>query len=217
MRAIHIRTFPRLTIIGALLAVAVLPTVVTALVYAADAPSGFTATAGDTPVTLTWDDPNDTTITGYQVLQVAIDKLVVPSNVTGAIATGDKFGDSVGIDGNRAVVGAPFQESLNNQNTSITNGGGGHTFRRGSGAWSYDEFLAVSDPQEDGRLGSSVAVAGSTVMAGAPSYNQNNNPELPISSCLGPSKVPSSTRAIVVSHGCRQPSNQAHRTILSAW
>ena len=175
MRAIHIRTFPRLTIIGALLAVAVLLTVVTALVYAADAPSGFTATAGDTQVTLTWDDPNDTTITGYQVLQVAIDKLVVPSTVTGAIATGDKFGDSVGIDGNRAVVGAPFQESLNNQNTSITNGGWGHTFRRGSGVWSYDEFLAVSDPQEDGRLGSSVAVAGSTVMAGAPSYNQNNN------------------------------------------
>ncbi len=175
MRAIHIRTFPRLTIIGVLLAVSVLLLVIMAPANAAVAPSGFTATAGDSQVTLSWDDPGDSTITGYQVLQVAITKLVVPSTVTGAIEAGDRFGDSVGIAGNRAVVGAPFQESLDNQNTSITNGGWGHTFSRGSGGWSYDEFLAVSNPQVEGRLGSSVAVAGSTVMAGAPSYHQTNN------------------------------------------
>ena len=175
MRAIHIRTFQRLTIIGVLLAVGVLLLLIMAPANAANAPSNFSATAGDTQVTLTWNDPTDTTITGYQVLQVAIDKLVVPSTVTSAIEEGDRFGDSVGIAGNRAVVGAPFQESLNNQNTSITNGGWGHTFSRGSGGWSYDEFLAVSNPQVEGRLGSSVAVAGSTVMAGAPSYTQNNN------------------------------------------
>ncbi len=174
MRAIHMRTLPRLTIIGVLLAAALL-LLIMAPANAAVAPSGFSATAADSQVTLTWNDPNDTTITGYQVLQVAIDKLVVPSTVTGAIGAGDRFGDSVGIAGNRAVVGAPFQESLNNQNTSITNGGWGHTFSRGSGGWSYDEFLAVSNPQVEGRLGSSVAVAGSTVMAGAPSYHQTNN------------------------------------------
>ena len=175
MRAIHIGTFPRLTIIGVLLAVSVLLLVIMAPANAAVAPSGFTATAGDSQVTLSWDDPGDSTITSYQVLQVAITKLVVPSTVTGAIEAGDRFGDSVGIAGNRAVVGAPFQESLDNQNTSITNGGWGHTFSRGSGGWSYDEFLAVSNPQVEGRLGSSVAVAGSTVMAGAPSYHQTNN------------------------------------------
>ena len=168
------RTWPRLAFIGALLA-AVLLLVDAAPAQAAVAPSGFTATAGDTQVTLTWNNPGDNTITGYQVLQVAIDKLVVPSTVTGAIEAGDRFGDSVGIAGNTAVVGAPLQESLDNQNTSITNGGWGHTFSRGSGGWSYDEFLAVSNPQVEGRLGSSVAVAGSTVMAGAPSYHQNNN------------------------------------------
>ena len=174
MKAIHMRTLPRLTIIGVLLAAALL-LVIMAPANAAVAPSGFTATAGDSQVTLTWNNPNDTTITGYQVLQVAIDKLVVPSTVTGAIEAGDRFGDSVGIAGNTAVVGAPLQESLDNQSVSITNGGWGHTFSRGSGGWSYDEFLAVSNPQVEGRLGSSVAVAGSTVMAGAPSYNQNNN------------------------------------------
>ena len=172
------RTFPRLTIIGALLAVAVLLIVITAPANAAVAPSGFAATAGDSQVTLSWDDPVDSTITGYQVLQVAIDKLDDPSKAGSepvSIEAGDRFGDSVGIAGNRAVVGAPLQESLDNQSVSITNGGWGHTFSRGSGGWSYDEFLAVSNPQVEGRLGSSVAVAGSTVMAGAPSYHQNNN------------------------------------------
>ena len=168
------KTWPRLAFIGALLA-AVLLLVDAAPAQAANAPTGFTATAGDSQVTLTWNDPGDSTITGYQVLQVAIDKLVVPSTVTGAIEAGDRFGDSVGIAGNTAVVGAPLQESLDNQSVSITNGGWGHTFSRGSGGWSYDEFLAVSNPQVNGRLGSSVAVAGSTVMAGAPSYHQNNN------------------------------------------
>ena len=169
-----LKTWPRLAFIGALLA-AVLLLVDAAPAQAAVAPSGFTATRGDTQVTLTWNNPGDNTITGYQVLQVAIDKLVVPSTITGAIEAGDRFGDSVGIAGNTAVVGAPLQESLDNQSVSITNGGWGHTFSRGSGGWSYDEFLAVSNPQVNGRLGSSVAVAGSTVMAGAPSYHQNNN------------------------------------------
>ena len=144
-------------------------------ITAASAPTGLTASAGDTQVTLTWNDPIDSTITGYQVLQVAIDKLVGPSTGTGAIGTGDRFGDSVGIDGNRAVVGAPFQTSKDNSDNDIADGGWGHAFSRSSGGWNYDEFLAVSNPQADGRLGSSVAVAGSTTIVGAPSYIQNNN------------------------------------------
>ena len=74
LKAASRKTRPFLTVIGALLAVAVL-LVITAPANAAVAPSGFTATAGDTQVTLTWNNPNDNTITGYQVLQVAIDKL----------------------------------------------------------------------------------------------------------------------------------------------
>ena len=177
MRAVPMTVSPRLIFLGVFLTAVVilLLLVILAPANAANAPSNFSATAGDTQVTLTWDDPNDDDITGYQVLQVAIDKLVVPSTVTSAIEAGDRFGDSVGIAGNTAVVGAPLQESLDNQSVSITNGGWGHTFSRGSGGWSYDEFLAVSNPQVEGRLGSSVAVAGSTVMAGAPSYHQNNN------------------------------------------
>ena len=175
MRTIHIGTFQRLTIIGVLLAVGVLLLLIMAPANAANAPSNFSATAGDTQVTLTWNDPNDNTITGYEVLSVVIDKLVVPSTASGANAADDRFGDSVGVDNNRAVVGAPFQTSKDNSNNDIDDGGWGHAFSRSSGVWNYNEFLAVSTPQEDGRLGSSVAVAGSTAIIGAPSYHQNNN------------------------------------------
>ena len=180
MRAIHVRTFPRLTIIGALLAVAVLLIVITAPANAAVAPSGFAATAGDTQVTLSWNNPNDITITGYRVLWMEpMVKLVYPSHSTNssvAIQSGDRFGQSVGIDGDRAVVGAPLQESLNNSNVSITDGGWAHAYSSGSSGWSYDEFLAVSDPQEKGRLGESVAIASRTAVVGAPSYYDVTDP-----------------------------------------
>ncbi len=174
------RTFPRLTIIGALLAVAVLLIVITAPANAAVAPSGFAATAGDTQVTLSWNNPNDITITGYRVLWMEpMVKLVYPSHSTNssvAIQSGDRFGQSVGIDGDRAVVGAPLQESLNNSNVSITDGGWAHAYSSGSSGWSYDEFLAVSDPQEKGRLGESVAIASRTAVVGAPSYYDVTDP-----------------------------------------
>ena len=150
------------------------------MVTAADAPSEFTATAGDTQVTLEWNDPNDPTITGYRVLWMEpMVKLVYPSHSTNssvAIEAGDRFGQSVGIDGGRAVVGAPLQESLNNSNDSITDGGWAHAYSSGSSGWSYDEFLAVSDPQEKGRLGESVAIASRTAVVGAPSYYEVTDP-----------------------------------------
>ena len=98
-------------------------------VSAANAPSGLTATAGDSQVTLTWNNPNDNTITGYQVLwmepMVKLVDPVIPVIVTVAIQAGDRFGESVGIDGDRAVVGAPFQESLTTQTSLLLTAGGG--------------------------------------------------------------------------------------------
>ena len=172
------RTFPWLTIIVTLLA-AVLVLVIMASAKAANAPSGLTATAGDTQVTLTWNDPNDSTITGYRVLWMEpTDKLDDPSkenNPHVSVEGGDMFGQSVGIDGGRAVVGAPFQESRTNANQNVEDGGWAHAYSRSSGEWSYDEFLAVSNPQEGGRLGNGVAMAGRTAVAGAPSYYQDPN------------------------------------------
>ena len=142
------------------------------IVANAVAPAGLSAAAGDTQVTLTWDNPNDSSITGYQVLHTVVTKLTA-----GGGAAGDRFGDSVGVDNNRAVVGAPLEESVDNQNTIITDGGLVHSFKRSSGEWSDEGSLLLSNPQANGRLGSSVAVAGSTAVIGAPSYGQINNPD----------------------------------------
>ena len=166
MRAVHITTFPRLTIIGALLAVAMLLIVITAPANAAVAPAGFTATAGDTQVTLTWNNPNDATITGYQVLQVAIDKLAVPNTATDPIGAGDRFGDAVGVDNRQAAVGAPFQDTGGESNVGQV-----HMFSRSSGGWSHLTQRAFIAASADDNTGASVAVDGRTVVAGVPEFD----------------------------------------------
>ena len=161
--------FTRIIFLGAFLtAVAMLPAF--AAPAQAAAPSGLTATAGDTQVTLTWNDPDDDDITGYQVLSVAISKLVVPDTATDPIGAGDRFGDSVGVDNRRAAVGAPFQDPFDG-NSTVTDGGQVHMFSRGSGGWSHltqRAFIGVSDGDN---TGASVAVDGRTVVAGVPEYD----------------------------------------------
>ncbi len=167
MRTIHIGTFPRLTIIGVLLAVGVLLLLIMAPANAANAPSNFSATAGDTQVTLTWNDPNDTTITGYQVLQVAITKLT-----GGSSAAGDRFGDSVGVHNNRAVVGAPLQDTADGNNT-LTDAGLVHffNFNTSSTVWERETERAFIGVSGGDKTGSSVAVSGNTVVYGVPEYD----------------------------------------------
>ena len=66
-------------------------------------PTGLTATAGGQQAALAWDDPSDSSITGYEYLltrQVA--KLTASDG-----AADDWFGRAVAVDGNTAVVGAP--------------------------------------------------------------------------------------------------------------
>ena len=159
--------FQNLAIVAAaIIVVGVVSWATISSITAADAPSGFTATAGDSQVTLTWTDPNDTSITGYQVLQVAIDKLVVPDTATDPIGAGDRFGDSVGVDNNRAAVGAPFQDTGGESNVGQV-----HMFSRGSGGWSHLTQRAFIAASADDNTGASVAVDGRTVVAGVPEYD----------------------------------------------
>ena len=135
-------------------------------IAAAVAPSGFTATAGDTQVTLTWNDPGDDDITGYQVLSVGISKLVVPDTATDPIGADDRFGDAVGVDNRRAAVGAPFQDTGGESNVGQV-----HMFSRGSGGWSHLTQRAFIAASADDNTGASVAVDGRTVVAGVPEYD----------------------------------------------
>ena len=64
-------------------------------------PSGLSSEAGDTQVKLSWGDPTDSSITGYQLwMQSQQAKLTVTDADV-------HFGNSVAVVGDVAVVGAP--------------------------------------------------------------------------------------------------------------
>ena len=114
-------------------------------------PTGLTATAGNQQAALVWDDPADSSITGYEYLQAEAGKLIASDG-----AADDEAGISVAVDGETAVVGA-FKDGP----------GSAYVYTRQSGVWSQVAKLTASDGTADDRFGSSVAVDGYTVVVGA--------------------------------------------------
>ena len=77
----------------------------------------------------------------------------------------DGFGNSVAVDGDTAVVGAYLDD---NRGIVLTDSGSVYVFTNQSGVWSEALNLAAPDAATDDHFGRSVAVAGGTVLAGAP-------------------------------------------------
>ena len=117
-------------------------------------PGDLTATVKSTQVTLRWNDPSDTSITGYEYLQAQIAKLTASDGVAG-----DLFGHSVAVDGDTAVVGAYEDESEKGAAYVLA--------KDSSGAWSQVAKLTASDGEAGDIFGWSVAVDWDTVVAGA--------------------------------------------------
>ncbi len=76
-------------------------------------------------------------------------------------AASDRFGVSVGVSGDTAVVGTVFGDG------AIANQGSAYVFVRAGTTWSQQQKLAASDGSADDRFGISVAVSGDTVAVGA--------------------------------------------------
>ena len=114
-------------------------------------PTGLNAEPGDKQATVRWNAPSDG---GDQLLQVPQSKLTSDGG-----AVNDKFGYSVAIDVNTAVVGAPGANSGK---------GAAYVFTRDSnpGPWSQAATLTSSDTA-DVEFGISVAVDGNTIVVGA--------------------------------------------------
>jgi hypothetical protein len=74
-------------------------------------------------------------------------------------ADGDGFGRSVAIEGDTAVVGAP---------TGPDYRGAVYVFTRSGDGWTQTAKLTASDRESGARLGSSLAIDGDTIVAGAP-------------------------------------------------
>jgi len=71
----------------------------------------------------------------------------------------DSFGFSVGISGDTAVIGAPWRDG---------NTGAAYVFVNNGAFWAFQQKLTPSIPQVWAGFGLSVAIAGDTVLVGAP-------------------------------------------------
>lgn len=82
-------------------------------------------------------------------------------------AAGDRFGVSVAIDGDAAVVGA-YDADIGDD----TDAGAAYVFRRDpeTGAWSEEDKLVADVPSENDHFGTSVAIDGDYIVVGAPYF-----------------------------------------------
>ena len=86
---------------------------------------------------------------------------------------GDRFGNSVAISGGTVVVGAPFEagagKGINDNPTSNSapEAGAAYVFSRTGTSWTQQAYLKASNTGPDDAFGTSVAVAGSSVVVGA--------------------------------------------------
>ena len=122
-----------------------------------DQPTGLSATAGNTEVTLGWDAPEVSAIKPidkYQLGQLALGKLSVSDG-----AENDQFGVSVAVDGGTVIVGAPGDNGSK---------GSAYVFTKdSSGVWSQQTKLTATGAGFGDSFGFSVAVDGDTVVIGA--------------------------------------------------
>ncbi len=87
---------------------------------------------------------------------------------------GDRFGSSVAISGDTAVVGAPLEDSaatgVGGDQADATESGSGaaYVFTRAAATWSQAAYLKASNTDSGDQFGSSVSVSGNTVLVGAP-------------------------------------------------
>ena len=117
---------------------------------APDQPTGLEALAGDTQVKLSWDDPGDDSITSYELWQHT-----QSGKLTGATST--KFGFSVAVAGDIAVVGMPDDDP-----------GAAFVFSRSADVWTQKYKLKSNGAVQDDGFGTSVAFDGETIVVGAP-------------------------------------------------
>lgn len=76
---------------------------------------------------------------------------------------GDRFGVSVAVDGDVAVVGAPFDGDPHGENA-----GSAYVLERAAGSWTRRAKLVARDGDPGDRFGHSVAVGGDVAVVGAP-------------------------------------------------
>jgi len=85
---------------------------------------------------------------------------------------GDRFGQSVALDGNTLAVGAIFEDScscgaLDENNNGCANAGAVYVFVYTGVLWAQQQYIKASNAGSRARFGQSVALAGDTLAVGA--------------------------------------------------
>ena len=81
----------------------------------------------------------------------------------------DRFGRSVAIDGNTAIVGAYLQDYDASNANSKSSAGAAYIFTKSGSTWSQQQKLVADDRDASDHFGYSVAISGNTAIVGA--YN----------------------------------------------
>jgi hypothetical protein len=99
-----------------------------------------------------------------------VQELSPPFNFDGSSPEGDRFGASVSIDGDRFLVGRPFDDG------NADDAGAAYVYeRRTNGSWRRTQTLVASDGDAGDRFGTSVSISGGRALFGAPFDDENAN------------------------------------------
>lgn len=93
-------------------------------------------------------------------------------------ASGDEFGSAVDLDGDRLIVGAPFEDSGatgvngDEDDQSARDAGAAYLFRRGpDGDWQQEAYVKASNTGDGDELGGAVAISGQLAAVAASGEN----------------------------------------------
>ncbi len=78
---------------------------------------------------------------------------------------GDAFGGAVAIDGDTLVVGARYEDGIDDGNEN--NSGAAYVFVKSNGAWVEQAYLRASNPSSGDQFGISVGISGDTIIVGS--------------------------------------------------
>lgn len=115
-----------------------------------------------------WDDASGADSGAAYVFEKIADEWVETAKVVGfGVVSNDRFGYSVSVSADTAVIGAPFHDDPDRGIDS----GSAHVFRNIGGVWTVVAKLLGPDGAAGDQFGTSVGVSGDTAVVGAHGHN----------------------------------------------
>ncbi len=88
-------------------------------------------------------------------------------------ASGERFGHTLAMSGNRLAIGAPFDRSLDPNDPADISGdsvGAVYIFSHNSGTWTFESYVKAPDLTSFAEFGASLAIFGNRLVVGSPAF-----------------------------------------------